>query len=155
MNNNNNKKEQSTKEARSYFLHTAEALQASVISTLGGSQWSAGVSWGRGRLLIVRCTLALVETHLQGSEARLRVSASVLHQAALCCSLRTQSADGWDEGGGPGFSGPEAEHPAPQSALTLHRRAIKPSCLYSLCRNPEFTLPVTEFFFFFLSQRSD
>ena len=89
-----NNKEQSRKEARSYFPHTAEALPASVISTLGGSQWTVGVSWGRGRLLIVRCALASVEMHLQGLEAGLRVSGPDLHQAALCCSLKTHRADG-------------------------------------------------------------
>ena len=96
--------------------------------------------------LIVRCTLALVEMHLQDSEVVLGVSASGLHQGALCCSLRTLSADGWHEFGGPGFLVPGAEHPALQSAVSLHRRAIKPSRLRRLCRNPVFTLPMSELF---------
>ena len=79
----NNKKEQSTKEARSYFPRRAEALQASVISTLGGSQWSVQVVWGRGRPPNCQVPLALVGMHLQGSEAGLGESASGLHQAAL------------------------------------------------------------------------
>ena len=43
-------KEKSTKEDRSYIPLWAEALQASVIITLGGSQWSVQVFWGRGLL---------------------------------------------------------------------------------------------------------
>ena len=52
---------------------------------------------------VVRCPLALVKMHLQRSEAGLLVSASCLHQAMLRCSLRTLSAPGQDECGGPGF----------------------------------------------------
>ena len=97
--------------------------------------------------LIVRCKLALVEMHLQGSEAGLGVSTSGLHHVALCCSLRTLSADGKDECKGPGFLVPGAEDPAPQSTVSLHRRAIKTSCLCSLCQNSAFTLPVSKLFF--------
>ena len=59
-------------------------------------------------------------------------------------SCRTLSADWRDAWVGPGFPGPGAEHPTPQSAVSLDRRAIKPSCLHSLCQDPGFTLPVSE-----------
>ena len=99
--------------------------------------------------LIVRCTLALVEMHLQGSEAGLGVSASGIHQAALCCSVNTHRADGLDEGEGPVFPGPGAEHPAPQFVVSLHRRAIKPSCVSQFVSERAFTLSMSELFYFF------
>ena len=53
------------------------------------------VFWGKSPvMLIVRCALALVEMHLQGSEAGLSVSASGIHQVVLCCSVKTHRADG-------------------------------------------------------------
>ena len=121
-----------------------------MISTLGGSQWSVQDVWGRGNCPECQVPLALVEMHLQGSEAGLCEGSSGLHQVALCCSLSSLSADGQDERGGIGFPGSGSEHPNPLSAVSLHRRAIKPSCLRSLCQNPVFTLPASEVFVLFL-----
>ena len=124
-------------------------MQPSVISTLGESPCTCLCRASGGG---ARCPDCQVHPCLSGD-----APVGLRHGARCKCPwsspggavlLPENSTDGLDESGGAGLSGPGAEHPAPQSAVSLHRRAIKPTCLHSFCQNPAFTLPASEFYLF-------